>query len=122
MPFPATRAMPYRAITLALAGMTTLTTTQGASADDGLGGFFSSIFGGGAANQQAPAPASGTDIPKVLRSDIDLPELVFSPLPLLPSSGVDGSTSQRSTESRRSAGARQARKSHHLRGPHAQAR
>ena len=57
MPSQATRAMPRRAMILVLAGMTTLASIRGASADDGLGGFFSSIFGGGASGQQAAAPS-----------------------------------------------------------------
>ena len=66
MPISAHRAMLLRAISLALAGMTTLATVQGASAEDGLGGFLSSIFGGGAASQQAAAPAS---VPSYQKSD-----------------------------------------------------
>ena len=58
MSFSATRGMLHGAITLALAGMTTLATAQGASAEDGLGGFLSSIFGGGNSGQQAAAPAA----------------------------------------------------------------
>ena len=58
MPFPAHRAMPRRALTLVLVGMTTLATVQGASAEDGLGGFLSSIFGGGNSGQQAAAPVA----------------------------------------------------------------
>jgi hypothetical protein len=58
MPFSATHAMPRRTLILVLAGMTTLATVQGASAEDGIGGFFSSIFGGGSSHQQASAPAA----------------------------------------------------------------
>lgn len=58
MPSPATRATSRRAICLALAGMTTLATVHGASAEDGLGGFLSSIFGGNSAAQQPAAAPS----------------------------------------------------------------
>ena len=57
MPFPAHRAMLRRASTLALTAMTILATVHRASAEDGLGGFLSSIFGGGA-SQQATAPVA----------------------------------------------------------------
>ena len=50
-----------RATSLALAGLVTLTTIRGASAEDGVGGFLQSIFGGGSAGQKAaaltPAPS-----------------------------------------------------------------
>ncbi|MGI4765805.1 MAG: hypothetical protein ACRYGP_12225 [Janthinobacterium lividum] len=55
---------PRRATCLVLAGITMLATVHGASADEGIGGFLQSIFGGGTAPSQTAAPTSTPSYPQ----------------------------------------------------------
>lgn len=65
MPSMAIRSASRRLACLTIAGMATLATVHGACAEDGIGGFLSSIFGG---NNTVQQPAAASSAPVYQRS------------------------------------------------------